>query len=65
MSNNVTVKHKDNVFCLLYNDKKNLLDLYNALNNSSYTDVDGLTVTTLENGGSYMKYKNDASFVYE
>ena len=51
MSNNVTVKHKDNVFCLLYNDKKNLLDLYNALNNSSYTDVDGLTVTTLENGG--------------
>ena len=64
MSNNVTVKHKDNVFCLLYNDKKNLLDLYNALNNSSYTDVDGLTVTTLENGGSYMKYKNDASFVF-
>ena len=38
MSNNVTVKHKDNVFCLLYNDKKNLLDLYNALNNSSYTE---------------------------
>ena len=44
----------------LYRDKKNLLELYNALNNSAYTNVDDLQVTTL-NGGSYMKYKNDAS----
>ncbi len=59
---NVAVKYKDNVFCMLYRDKKNLLELYNALNNSDYTNVDDLQVTTL-NGGSYMKYKNDASFV--
>ena len=39
------------------------MDLYNALNNSSHTDIDNLTVTTLK-GGTYMKYKNDASFVF-
>ena len=59
---NVTSKFKDNVFCMLYRDKRNLLELYNALNNSAYTNVDDLQVTTL-NGGSYMKYKNDASFL--
>ena len=59
---NVAVKYKDNVFCMLYREKENLLDLYNALRGSSYTNVDNLQVTTL-NGGSYMKYKNDASFV--
>lgn len=59
----VTKRYSDNVFCMLYSDKNNLLDLYNALNNSSHTDVDNLTVTTLK-GGTYMKYKNDASFVF-
>ena len=59
---NVPSKFKDNVFCMLYRDKKNLLELYNALNNSAYTNVDDLQVTTL-NGGSYMKYKDDASFL--
>ncbi len=59
---NVAVKFKDNVFCMIYRGKKNLLELYNALNNSNYEDVDALEVTTL-NGGSYMKYKNDASFL--
>ena len=59
---NVTSKFEDNVFCMLYRDKRNLLELYNALNNSDYTNVDDLQVTTL-NGGSYMKYKNDASFL--
>ena len=58
----VAVKYKDNVFCMLYRDKKNLLELYNALNDSNYTNVDDLEVTTLKDG-SYMKYKNDASFV--
>ena len=59
---NVAVKYKDNVFCMLYREKENLLDLYNALRGSNYTNVDDLQVTTL-NGGSYMKYKNDASFI--
>lgn len=54
--------YKDNVFCLLYNDKNNLLDLYNGLNGTNYSDTDGLIITTLRNG-VYVKYKNDASFV--
>jgi len=32
-------------------------------NDTNYTNVDDLTVTTLK-GGVYMKYKNDASFVF-
>ena len=56
-------QYKDNVFCLLYRDKNNLLDLYNGLNDTNYTNVGDLTVTTLK-GGVYMKYKNDASFVF-
>ena len=65
MSNkeNVTVRFRDNVFCMLFREKKNLLELYNALNDTDYTNVDDLAVTTLS-GGVYMKYKNDASFVF-
>ena len=60
---NVPVRFKDNVFCMLFREKKNLLELYNALNDTDYTNVDDLAVTTLQ-GGVYMKYKNDASFVF-
>ena len=65
MSNKETVpvRFRDNVFCMLFRDKKNLLELYNALNDTDYTNVDDLAVTTLQ-GGVYMKYKNDASFVF-
>ena len=59
----VTVRFRDNVFCMLFRDKKNLLELYNALNDTDYTNVDDLVVTTLQ-GGVYMKYKNAASFVF-
>ena len=57
------VNHKDTVFCLLYRDKDNLLDLYNGMNGTSYSDTEDLMVTTLKNG-IYVKYKNDASFVF-
>ena len=57
------MRFKDNVFCMLFREKKNLLELYNALNDTDYTNVDDLAVTTLS-GGVYMKYKNDASFVF-
>ncbi len=65
MNNKETVpmRFKDNVFCMLFREKKNLLELYNALNDTDYTNVDDLAVTTLQ-GGVYMKYKNDASFVF-
>ena len=65
MNNKETIpmRFKDNVFCMLFREKKNLLELYNALNDTDYTNVDDLAVTTLS-GGVYMKYKNDASFVF-
>lgn len=55
---------KDTVFRMLFNNKENLLSLYNALNQTSYTDMDDLEITTLENA-VYMNYKNDISFVFD
>ena len=64
--NNVKVQrnYKDTVFRMLFKDKENLLSLYNALNKTNYTDVNGLEITTLENA-VYMNYKNDVSFVFD
>ena len=56
--------YKDTIFRMLFKDKENLLSLYNALNETDYTDVDGLEITTLENA-VYMNYKNDVSFVFD
>ena len=56
--------YKDTVFRMLFNDKENLLSLYNALNRTKYTDTDWLEITTLENA-VYMNYKNDISFVFD
>lgn len=56
--------YKDRVFRMLYRDKTRLLELYNALNDTNYTNVDDLTVTTLENA-IYIKMKNDVSFVID
>ena len=56
--------YKDSFFRMLFKDKENLLSLYNALNKTDYTDVDGLEITTLENA-VYMNYKNDVSFVFD
>ncbi|MCM1127983.1 MAG: hypothetical protein NC429_16135 [Lachnospiraceae bacterium] len=54
---------KDTIFRMLFREKENALDLYNALNKTAYTDVDKLEITTLENT-VYMKFKNDVSFVF-
>lgn len=54
--------YKDRVFRMLFQEKKQLLELYNALNGTEYTDEENLTVNTLENV-IYMKMKNDISFV--
>lgn len=56
--------HKDNVFCMLYKEKRNLLSLYNAINGTSYEDEEELEVVTLE-GAICMKIKNDAAFVVD
>ena len=66
--NNETVtvneKQKDTIFRMLYRDKKNLLELYNGLNNTNYTNEEDLSVETLENA-LYMSVKNDVAFVLD
>lgn len=56
--------YKDTIFRMLFKEKENLLSLYNAVNKTSYTDVEELEITTLENA-VYMNYKNDISFVFD
>lgn len=56
-------KYKDRLFCALFGeDKEALLQLYNALHGSAYTDSSQLTVVTLNNI-IYMKMVNDLAFV--
>ena len=54
--------YKDRVFRMLFQEKKRLLELYNALNDTYYTNEEDLTVNTLENV-IYMKMKNDISLI--
>lgn len=61
---NITRNHKDNVFCMLYRDKKNLLSLYNAMNATSYEKEEELEVVTLEEA-ICLKIRNDAAFVID
>lgn len=61
---NVTRNHKDNVFCLLYRDKRNLLSLYNAMNDTFYEKEEELEVVTLEEA-ICLKMRNDAAFVID
>lgn len=60
---NMKRNYKDSIFRMLYLDKKELLSLYNAVNGTHYTDVDGLEINTLQNA-IYMNMKNDVSFLF-
>ncbi len=57
-------QHKDRLFRYLFKDKKYLLELYNALHNSNYTDPEELEVVTMEEV-IFMKMKNDLSFMID
>lgn len=59
--------YKDSLFRLLFGreeNKQNLLDLYNALNDSDYTNKDDLIINTIDDV-IYMKMKNDVSFILD
>lgn len=55
-------KYKDVLFRRIFKDKQDLLDLYNALNGSTYQDPEELEVVTMEDV-IFMKMKNDLSFM--
>ena len=54
--------YKDSLFRMIFKEKKELLELYNAINGSAYDDPEILEVNTLENA-LYMGVKNDVSFL--
>ena len=56
--------YKSTLFIMLFQDKNNLLELYNAISGKHYTDPEILEINTLENA-IYMTVKNDISFLID
>ena len=56
--------YKDRLFRFVFNNKKDLLDLYNAINGTDYNNPEELEVNTLENV-LYLSMKNDLSFLID
>lgn len=56
-------EHKDRLFRLVFRDKEDLLDLYNAVNGTEYENADELEITTIEDV-IYLSMKNDLSFMF-
>ena len=57
-------KYKDRLFRFIFSDKGNLLQLYNAINDSHYNNSDDLVITTIDDV-VYMGMKNDLSFIID
>ena len=66
--NNVTLPvnriYTDRLYKMIFNDKSELLKLYNAINGTHYDDPAMLTITTLDNA-IYMTMENDLSFIID
>ena len=60
----INSKYKDRLFRFLFQDKKHLLSLYNAIRGTNYNNIDDLEITTIEDV-IYMKMKNDLSFIID
>lgn len=65
-NNEITVNRtfKSRIFAMLYRDKKELLDLYNAVTGKHYENPEELEINTLENA-IYMSMQNDVSFLID
>ncbi|MCR4619061.1 MAG: hypothetical protein K5669_12850 [Lachnospiraceae bacterium] len=63
----VNKKYKDRLFCLLFGSeeyKENTLSLYNSLNGTNYSDVDGIDIYTIDDV-IYIQMKNDVAFIMD
>ena len=60
----VNREYKDTLFRMIFREEKNLLQLYNAVNGTNYTDEGVLEIVTLENA-IYMNVKNDLAFIID
>lgn len=56
--------YKARIFAMIFSDKKELLALYNAVNDTDYDDPELLEINTLENA-IYMSMRNDVSFILD
>ena len=56
--------YKSTIFIMIFEDRKNLLELYNAISGKHYEDPELLQINTLENA-IFMTMKNDVSFVID
>lgn len=65
-NNEITVNRtfKSRIFTMLYRDKKELLDLYNAVTGKHYENPEELEINILENA-IYMSMQNDVSFLID
>jgi len=55
-------EYKNSVFTALFGEKENLLELYNAIENTNYGKDTEIIITTLKNA-LFMEQQNDISFV--
>ena len=55
-------QYKDRLWRMIFNNKEDLLQLYNAINHTDYQNPDDLEVNTLEDV-LYLSIKNDVSFL--
>jgi len=60
----VNEKYRDSVFTLLFQDKENLIELYNAIEGTNYSLDTEIEINTLENA-LYLDRKNDISFLID
>lgn len=56
--------YKDTIFRKLFHEKKELLELYNALNNSNYSEEEDLEIVTLDSC-LYLSIRNDLAFILD
>lgn len=57
-------KYKDSVFRMLFSEKNKLIELYNAIFDTDYTEDDSVDITTIEEV-IFKTMKNDISFVMD
>ena len=55
-------KYKDSLFRFVFREPQEILQLYNAINHTNYTNPDDLVITTMEDV-IYIGMKNDLSFL--
>ncbi len=60
---NGNAKYSSDVFSMLLQDKNRALEIYNAMNGTTYDDPEEVEITTLEDRSFSLSIRNDASFI--